>query len=89
MSFPRRRNSDPVAPWIEALSLIRLGLVEPGEAEARYDGDVDGLAAVVACVPGGTRTSSVPSISTIRSTAPCWSCSPNPMRGALRSGRVV
>ncbi len=45
VSFPRRRNSDPVAPWIEALSLIRLGLVEPSAAEARYDGDVDGLAA--------------------------------------------
>jgi len=45
VSFPRRRNSDPVAPWIEALSLIRLGLVGPDEAEARYDGDVDGLAA--------------------------------------------
>jgi len=45
VSFPRRRNSDPVAPWIEALSLIRLGLVDPADAEARYDGDVDGLAA--------------------------------------------
>lgn len=44
VSFPRRRNSDPVAPWIEALSLIRLGLVDPVEAEGRYDGDVDGLA---------------------------------------------
>ena len=43
--FPRRRNSDPVAPWIEALSLIRLGLVDPEDVEARYDGDVDGLAA--------------------------------------------
>ena len=45
VSFPRRRNSDPVAPWIEALSLVRLGLVAPEEAEARYDGDVDGFAA--------------------------------------------
>ncbi|WP_439115703.1 ATP-dependent helicase [Ilumatobacter sp.] len=45
VSFPRRRNSDPVAPWIEALSLIRLGLVDPSDAEARYDGDVEGLAA--------------------------------------------
>jgi DNA helicase-2/ATP-dependent DNA helicase PcrA len=45
VSFPRRRNSDPVAPWIEALSLIRLGLVDPDEAEQRYDGDVEGLAA--------------------------------------------
>ena len=45
VSFPKRRNSDPVAPWIEALSLVRLGLVAPDEAEARYDGDVDGFAA--------------------------------------------
>ncbi len=44
VSFPRRRNADPVAPWIEALSLIRLGLVDPVEAETRYDGDVNGLA---------------------------------------------
>jgi hypothetical protein len=45
VSFPKRRNSDPVAPWIEALSLVRLGLVSPVDAEARYDGDVDGFAA--------------------------------------------
>ena len=46
VSFPKKRNSDPVAPWIEALSLIRLGLVDPDQAEQQYDGDVDGLAAV-------------------------------------------
>ncbi|MFN3254834.1 MAG: ATP-dependent helicase [Ilumatobacter sp.] len=44
VSFPRRRNSDPIAPWIEALSLVRLGLVDPADAEARYGGDVDGFA---------------------------------------------
>lgn len=44
VSFPKRRNSDPVAPWIEALSLVRLGLVDPDEVEARYDGDVAGFA---------------------------------------------
>ncbi len=44
VSFPRRRNADPVAPWIEALSIIRLGLVDPSDVESRYDGDVDGLA---------------------------------------------
>jgi DNA helicase-2/ATP-dependent DNA helicase PcrA len=44
VSFPRRRNSDPIAPWIEALTVIRLGLVDPTEVEGRYDGDVDGLA---------------------------------------------
>ncbi|MGA9275980.1 ATP-dependent helicase, partial [Ilumatobacter sp.] len=45
VSFPKRRNSDPVAPWIEALTLVRLGLVAPADVEARYDGDVDGFAA--------------------------------------------
>jgi DNA helicase-2/ATP-dependent DNA helicase PcrA len=44
VSFPRRRNSDPIAPWIEALTVIRLGLVDPDEVEGRYDGDVAGLA---------------------------------------------
>jgi DNA helicase-2/ATP-dependent DNA helicase PcrA len=46
VSFPRRRNSDPVAPWIEALSSIRLGLTDPAEVEARYAGEVEGLATV-------------------------------------------
>ncbi len=46
VKFPRRRNSDPIAPWMEALTVIRLGLVDPEEVEARYDGDVEGLAAV-------------------------------------------
>jgi DNA helicase-2/ATP-dependent DNA helicase PcrA len=44
VAFPKRRNSDPVAPWIEALSLVRLGLVDPAEVEARYEGDIDGFA---------------------------------------------
>jgi DNA helicase II / ATP-dependent DNA helicase PcrA len=43
VSFPKRRNTDPVAPWIDALSLVRLGLVDPAEAESRYEGDVSGL----------------------------------------------
>jgi DNA helicase-2/ATP-dependent DNA helicase PcrA len=46
VSTPRRRNTDPMAPWIEALSLVRLGLVDPTEAELRYGGDVDGLAMI-------------------------------------------
>ena len=45
VSFPRRRNSDPIGPWIEALTVVRLGLADPEEVEGRYDGDVDGLAA--------------------------------------------
>lgn len=46
VSFPRRRNSDPVAPWIEALSLVRLGLVTPADVEQRFGGEVDGFAGV-------------------------------------------
>ncbi len=46
VSFPRRRNSDPIAPWIDALGLVRLGLVDPDEVEARGDGDIDGFAAM-------------------------------------------
>ena len=47
VEFPRRRNSDPVALWIEALSLARLGMRDPVEVEAVYDGDVDGFAAML------------------------------------------
>ncbi|MFM7044762.1 MAG: ATP-dependent DNA helicase UvrD2 [Ilumatobacteraceae bacterium] len=43
--FPRRRNADPVATWIEALSAARLGLRSPDDVEARYDGEVEGFAA--------------------------------------------
>jgi DNA helicase II / ATP-dependent DNA helicase PcrA len=43
---PRKLNVDPLAPWIDALSLVRLGLVDPLEVEARYGGDVDGLTEV-------------------------------------------
>ena len=44
VKFPRVRNADPVATWIEALSLARLGLVDPVRVESRYDGEVDGFA---------------------------------------------
>ena len=47
VSFPRRRNADPVATWIEALSAARLGLRSPSEVEAAYDGDVPGFAEVL------------------------------------------
>ena len=45
VSFPRKRNADPIAPWIEALGLVRLGLRSPTEVESIYDGDIDGFAA--------------------------------------------
>ena len=44
VQFPRRRNTDPVAAWIEALSVVRLGLRTPDDVETMYGGDVDGLA---------------------------------------------
>jgi DNA helicase-2/ATP-dependent DNA helicase PcrA len=40
---PRRLNVDPLAPWIDALGLVRLGLLDPTAVEQRYGGDVDGL----------------------------------------------
>jgi DNA helicase II / ATP-dependent DNA helicase PcrA len=46
VTFPRKRNADPVSPWIEALSLARLGLRSPSQVEALYNGDVDGFAEV-------------------------------------------
>ena len=40
----RRANTDPLAPYLEGLSLIRLGLRDPDEVEEERD-DVPGLAA--------------------------------------------
>jgi DNA helicase-2/ATP-dependent DNA helicase PcrA len=42
----KRLNVDPLAPWIDALSAVRLGLQDPDLVAARYGGDVDGLAEV-------------------------------------------
>lgn len=47
VKFPRKRNADPVATWIEALSLARLGLRPPDQVEQMYDGEVDGFAEVL------------------------------------------
>ena len=44
VKFPRVRNADPVATWIEALSLARLGLVDPAKVEGRYEGEIEGFA---------------------------------------------
>ncbi|HVE45479.1 MAG TPA: ATP-dependent DNA helicase UvrD2 [Acidimicrobiales bacterium] len=43
----RRANTDPMAPYLEGLSLIRLGLRDPDEVEEERD-DVPGLAAAFA-----------------------------------------
>ena len=42
VEFPRRAETDPAAPWIEALSRVRLGLADPEEVEDEI-GDVSGL----------------------------------------------
>jgi DNA helicase II / ATP-dependent DNA helicase PcrA len=41
----RRANTDPIGPYLEALSTVRLGLVDPEEVEDARD-DVPGLAAL-------------------------------------------
>ncbi|MEI8240380.1 MAG: ATP-dependent helicase, partial [Actinomycetota bacterium] len=46
VTFPRKRNADPVATWIEALSVARLGLRSPADVEALYGCDVPGFAEV-------------------------------------------
>src|SRR5690606_7621860 len=40
----RRLNTDPLAPYVEALSAVRLGLRDPLEVEDEREGDVPGLA---------------------------------------------
>jgi DNA helicase-2/ATP-dependent DNA helicase PcrA len=47
IDVPKRLNTDPLAPWLDALAEVRLGLRPPGAVEASYDGDVDGLAPVL------------------------------------------
>ena len=42
----RRANVDPLAPWLEALSAVRLGLRDPDTVEDEI-GDVDGLEATL------------------------------------------
>ena len=46
---PRRRRramTDPLAPWVEALSASRLGLRDPAEVEGDYAPDVEGFTEV-------------------------------------------
>jgi DNA helicase-2/ATP-dependent DNA helicase PcrA len=42
VDLPRRAETDPAAPWLEALSRVRLGLRPPAVVEAEID-DVSGL----------------------------------------------
>ncbi len=43
----RRALTDPLEPWIDALSACRLGLRDPEEVEAAYGADVTGFAEVL------------------------------------------
>ncbi|MEM9135382.1 MAG: ATP-dependent DNA helicase UvrD2 [Actinomycetota bacterium] len=43
----RRQLTDPLEPWIDALSACRLGLRDPEEVEAAYGADVTGFAEVL------------------------------------------
>ena len=51
--IPRQRkaNTDPVGPYLDALTVVRLGLTEPAEVEEMRD-DVPGLAPAVCRVLG-------------------------------------
>jgi DNA helicase-2/ATP-dependent DNA helicase PcrA len=42
VDLPRRAETDPAAPWLDALSRVRLGLRSPRDVEAELD-DVSGL----------------------------------------------
>ena len=87
VSFPRRRNSDPIGPWIEALTVIRLGLVDPDEVEGRYAGDVDGLAETWPSYRKALeRRGAVDFDDQIYRAS--WCCFVTPRLGARRSGHV-
>ena len=43
----RRQLTDPLEPWIDALSACRLGLRDPAEIESTYGGDVAGFPEVL------------------------------------------
>lgn len=45
VKLPRRVNTDPLAPWVEALSTTRLGLLDPRVVEEQ-SGDLDDFAQV-------------------------------------------
>ncbi|HUE59725.1 MAG TPA: ATP-dependent DNA helicase UvrD2 [Acidimicrobiales bacterium] len=47
VDFPRRAETDPAAPWIDALSRVRLGLADPEEIEGEI-ADVSDLSRVAA-----------------------------------------
>ena len=90
VNFPRRAESDPAAPWIEALSRLRLGLAHPGAgrgraARRRPTSTAWPAATGPSWAIGGSSTS------TSRSSAPSSACSPTRRSGpaSQRFARVL
>ncbi|HUG00148.1 MAG TPA: ATP-dependent DNA helicase UvrD2 [Ilumatobacter sp.] len=46
VSTPKKLNVDPIATWIDALSVARLGLVDPVDVEAMVGSDITGFAQI-------------------------------------------
>ncbi len=44
----RKKLTDPLEPWVDALSACRLGLRDPREVEGAYGGDIAGFPEVIA-----------------------------------------
>lgn len=87
---PRKLNVDPIAPWIDALSLVRLGLVDPATVELRYGGDVDGLADVYPrYLAALEREGSVDFDGQIHRAIRVLLTQPDARRAAQRSSRVL
>ncbi len=51
----RRQLTDPLEPWIDALSACRLGLRDPEEIESAYGGDIAGFPDVLTAYRGELR----------------------------------
>ena len=73
VSFPRRAETDPAAPWIEALSRLRLGLVAPSDVESELPdvSDLDRVARTYRSeLASGTWWTST--IRSWRRSSACW-----------------
>ena len=87
---PRKRNVDPLAPWLEAMSAVRLGLLTHDDVEARYDGDVSGLEEVMQQVDASMqRSGSVDFDSQILSAITLLLTNPTARTAAQRACRVL
>ena len=75
VQFPRQRNTDPVAAWIEALERRPPRPAQPDARRGEYGGDVDGLAEVWPAYRAALAARRRRSTSTSRSTAPSSCCS--------------